>query len=100
MYEKNRIMPSSKSIDNVQPPGSNPVTVPLYSTHQSYDLQQQRPIRPMNMHPGFHSHMHRPPLYPHPNMPPHHPPHQMRLPMPPINSYDTAYNPIGNVAPG
>ncbi|XP_037807023.1 E3 ubiquitin-protein ligase RBBP6 isoform X2 [Lucilia sericata] len=100
MYEKSRAMPPSKSIDNVQPPGANPVPVPLYPSHQPYDMQQQRPIRPMNMHPGFHNHMHRPPLYPHPNMPPHHPPHQMRLPMPPINSYDPTYNQIGNVAPG
>lgn len=99
MYEKNRPMSSSKSIDNIQPPGSNSIPVPVYP-HQPYDMQQQRPIRPINMHPGFHNHIHRPPLYPHPNMPPHHPPHQMRLPMPPINSYDSAYNPIGNVAPG
>ncbi|KAM7344459.1 something that sticks like glue [Cochliomyia hominivorax] len=103
-FEKgSRAMSSLKSIDNVQPPGSNPVPVPVY-THQPYDIQQQqqqRPIRPINMHPGFHNHMHRPPLYPHPNMPPHpHAQHQLRLPMPTINSYDPTYNPIGNVAPG
>lgn len=99
-YDKGKTVPSVKPIDNVQPPGANAVAVPLYPPHQPYDMQQQRPIRPLSMHPGFHSHMHRPPLYSHPNIPPHLPPHQIRLPMPTINSYDPSYNTIGNVAPG
>lgn len=99
MYDKTRAVPSAKPMDNVQPPGANPVPVPLYPPHQSYDMQQ-RPIRAMNMHPGFHNHMHRQPLYGHPNMPPQHPQHQLRMPMPAMNSYDQVYNPIGNVVPG
>lgn len=66
---------------------------------------QQRPIRPMNMHGGYHNHMHRPPLYPHPNMPPHpHPqvgPPPLRMPIAAMGSYDQPpYNPMGNVVPG
>lgn len=103
MYDKSRSH-LNKPMDSVQPPGAGSAPVPLYPPHQPYEMQPQRaPIRPMNMHPGYHNHMHRPPLYPHPNMQPHHPqvgPPPMRMPIAAMNSYEQQYNPIGNVVPG
>ncbi|XP_011291827.2 E3 ubiquitin-protein ligase RBBP6 isoform X1 [Musca domestica] len=109
-YEKNSrpISTTKPPLENIPPPGAAPGSVqvpPLYPPHQGgYDMQQ-RPIRPMNMHGGYHNHMHRPPLYPHPNMPPHpHPqvgPPPLRMPIAAMGSYDQPpYNPMGNVVPG
>lgn len=97
---------------NQQPAG------PLFPTPPMFMQEMQhRPMRPnMNMMqngPGagyHHNQMHRPPLFPHHPMPPHHPPMggphppQRMPPMAPpphaLNTFNQVYNPVGNVAPG
>lgn len=108
-HNKNYLMekprPLLQPLDNIiQQAGSNtsanypPLLQPIYSD------MPQRPMRPtMNMHPGgYHTAMHRPPLFAQHPMPMHHAvgAHQQRMPMPLLNTYEQPFNPIGNMAPG